>query len=89
MYPGIGVGGYCLTKDPLLASWARKSFFGSASDLNMSINSVSVNDQMPVFAFDRLVEVFGDLAEKKVILRKRMKKKFTEFCQEIEQNLTT
>ncbi|MDP4745400.1 MAG: hypothetical protein NWS22_11245, partial [Porticoccaceae bacterium] len=22
MYPGIGVGGYCLTKDPLLASWA-------------------------------------------------------------------
>ena len=26
MYPGIGVGGYCLTKDPLLASWARKHF---------------------------------------------------------------
>ena len=26
MYPGIGVGGYCLTKDPLLASWARQSF---------------------------------------------------------------
>ena len=26
MYPNIGVGGYCLTKDPLLASWARKSF---------------------------------------------------------------
>ena len=23
MYPGIGVGGYCLTKDPLLASWAK------------------------------------------------------------------
>jgi UDP-N-acetyl-D-mannosaminuronate dehydrogenase len=23
MFPGIGVGGYCLTKDPLLASWAR------------------------------------------------------------------
>ena len=29
MYPGIGVGGYCLTKDPLLASWARKNYFGS------------------------------------------------------------
>ena len=26
MLPNIGVGGYCLTKDPLLASWARKSF---------------------------------------------------------------
>lgn len=66
MFPGIGVGGYCLTKDPLLASWARKSFFGSDSDLSMSVNSVSVNDQMPIFAFNRLIEVFGDLKDKKV-----------------------
>ncbi|MAZ79680.1 MAG: NDP-sugar dehydrogenase [Gammaproteobacteria bacterium] len=66
MFPGIGVGGYCLTKDPLLASWARKHFFGSKSDLEMSINGVSVNDQMPFFAFNRLVKVFGDLSEKKV-----------------------
>ena len=27
MYPNIGVGGYCLTKDPLLASWSRKNLF--------------------------------------------------------------
>jgi UDP-N-acetyl-D-glucosamine dehydrogenase len=66
MYPGIGVGGYCLTKDPLLASWARKSHFGSTSDLEMSINGVSVNDQMPKFAFNRLVQVFGDVSDKKV-----------------------
>ena len=66
MYPGIGVGGYCLTKDPLLASWARKYHFGSKSDLEMSINGVSVNDQMPKFAFNRLVEVFGDVSDKKV-----------------------
>lgn len=66
MYPGIGVGGYCLTKDPLLASWARKYHFGSKSDLEMSINGVSVNDQMPNFAFNRLVQVFGDVSDKKV-----------------------
>jgi nucleotide sugar dehydrogenase len=66
MYPGIGVGGYCLTKDPLLASWARKSFFASQSGLDMSVNSVSNNDQMPIFAFNRLVEVFGSLEGKKV-----------------------
>ena len=66
MYPGIGVGGYCLTKDPLLASWARKSHFGSMSDLEMSISGVSVNDQMPKFAFNRLVQVFGDVSCKKV-----------------------
>jgi len=66
MYPGIGVGGYCLTKDPLLASWARKSHFGSTSDLEMSINGVSINDQMPKFAFHRLVQIFGDISDKKV-----------------------
>ncbi len=67
MYPGIGVGGYCLTKDPLLASWSRKDIFGSEADLSMSINSVSVNDQMPIFAFNRLIEVFGDLKDKQVM----------------------
>ena len=66
MYPGIGVGGYCLTKDPLLASWGRKSFFDANSDLEMSIKSVSTNDQMPSFAFKRLVEVFGSLSNIKV-----------------------
>jgi len=67
MYPGIGVGGYCLTKDPLLASWALKSHFGSSLDLEMSVNGVSVNDQMPKFAFDRLVKVFGDISDKKIV----------------------
>tara|TARA_B110000003_G_C16649268_1_gene533461 strand:- start:686 stop:2158 length:1473 start_codon:yes stop_codon:yes gene_type:complete len=66
MFPGIGVGGYCLTKDPLLASWARKSHFGSNSGLEMSVNGVSVNDQMPVFAYNRLVEVFGTVSDRKV-----------------------
>ena len=66
MYPGIGVGGYCLTKDPLLASWARQSFFGSPSNLDMSINSVSSNDQMPIYAYDRLLQVFGSLENKKL-----------------------
>ena len=67
MYPGIGVGGYCLTKDPLLASWSRKSFFGSNTDLAMSVNGVSVNDQMPRFAFERLIQVFGDIKDKRIL----------------------
>ena len=66
MFPNIGVGGYCLTKDPLLASWARKNFFGSRTDLEMSVNSVSTNDQMPVFAYQRLKSVFGELDDKRV-----------------------
>lgn len=66
MLPGVGVGGYCLTKDPLLASWARKVHFGSLSGLEMSVNGVSLNDQMPKFAFDRLLQVFGDISKKNV-----------------------
>ena len=68
MYPGIGVGGYCLTKDPLLASWARKEFFGSDDDLVTSVRSVSVNDQMPVFAYQRLKKVFGSLHDLNVVM---------------------
>tara|TARA_B110000008_G_scaffold277793_1_gene319925 strand:+ start:992 stop:2485 length:1494 start_codon:yes stop_codon:yes gene_type:complete len=67
MFPGIGVGGYCLTKDPLLASWARKSYFKSTESLEMSINSVSINDQMPIFAYKRLVEVFGSIENKNIV----------------------
>jgi nucleotide sugar dehydrogenase len=68
MFPNIGVGGYCLTKDPLLASWARKNFFGSDIDLEMSVSSVSTNDQMPVFAYNRLQSIYGPLENLKVVL---------------------
>ena len=62
MYPGIGVGGYCLTKDPLLASWALKEFFGSDNGLKTSVRSVSINDQMPVYAYQRMKK-FLDLCK--------------------------
>ena len=54
MYPGIGVGGYCLTKDPLLASWAKKNHFNSNQSLDQSINGVETNDKMPLFAYSFL-----------------------------------
>lgn len=52
MYPGIGVGGYCLTKDPLMASWASEEFFGVESGLQSSVKAVENNDKMPMFCFD-------------------------------------
>lgn len=58
MYPGIGVGGYCLTKDPLLASWAKVNHFLSEENLKQSENGVRVNDKMPLFAFNYLKKVF-------------------------------
>ena len=59
MYPGIGVGGYCLTKDPLLASWAKKNHFKSNESLTQSIGSVEINDKMPLFAFNFMKKAFN------------------------------
>ena len=60
MLPGIGVGGYCLTKDPLLASWAKQNLINSEKDsLVMSELAVSTNNKMPVYAFDFLESFYG------------------------------
>jgi len=69
MLPGLGVGGYCLTKDPLLASWARMNLFGSDEPLEQSETGVQINDQMPIFAFQYLQSQYrGSLKDKKVLL---------------------
>jgi nucleotide sugar dehydrogenase len=69
MLPGLGVGGYCLTKDPLLASWARMNLFGSDAPLEQSETGVHINDQMPIFAFQYLQSQYpGPLRGKKVLL---------------------
>jgi len=69
MFPGIGVGGYCLTKDPLLASWAKKNLFESESGLSQSEKGVEINDQMPKFAFDFLANRYDeDLSGKRVLM---------------------
>ncbi|MBU6191063.1 MAG: nucleotide sugar dehydrogenase [Betaproteobacteria bacterium] len=59
MLPGVGVGGYCLTKDPLLASWARQNFFADGAPLGQSEAAVSINDRMPGYAFEHFSRHFG------------------------------
>jgi nucleotide sugar dehydrogenase len=69
MLPGLGVGGYCLTKDPLLASWARMNLFGSEEKLGQSERGVQINDRMPYYAFDFLQSQYkGALKGSKVLL---------------------
>lgn len=63
MLPGIGVGGYCLTKDPLLASWSRQKIFDSQEGLSQSEQGVRINDQMPYFAFRFLVRNLESLSK--------------------------
>jgi nucleotide sugar dehydrogenase len=69
MYPGIGVGGYCLTKDPLLASWSRSNLLGGEGKLLQSETAVSINDQMPRYAFEFLMRKYNhDLKQKNIVL---------------------
>jgi nucleotide sugar dehydrogenase len=69
MFPGIGVGGYCLTKDPLIASWSKQNLFDMVLPLEQSEKSVQINDQMPLFAFNYLKNTFREsLSGKKILL---------------------
>ena len=70
MYPGIGVGGYCLTKDPLLASWAKINHFDSEVNLEQSERGVKINDKMPHYAFDFMKKAFAleSIINKKILL---------------------
>ncbi len=68
MLPGIGVGGYCLTKDPLLASWSKQNLFNSNDALSLSELGVKTNDMMPFYAYKYLKNIFGSLKHKKLLL---------------------
>ncbi len=69
MLPGIGVGGYCLTKDPLMASWAKQNLFHSNEGLGQSEVGVNINDHMPQYAFEFLKKQYKhELRNKKILL---------------------
>jgi len=61
MAPGFGVGGYCLTKDALLADWALQTHFGGKRRLDMSLEAVRVNDRMPLHTFSVLKEAVSSV----------------------------
>ena len=57
--PGFGVGGYCLTKDPLMAELAMRELFGQEQAFPFSSLAVAVNRTAPKRAFDRLKRLLG------------------------------
>ncbi len=66
MSPGFGVGGYCLTKDALLADWACEQATGK--DLPLSKESIRINDTMPGHSAARLKDYFGNLKGRTIAL---------------------
>jgi UDP-N-acetyl-D-mannosaminuronate dehydrogenase len=67
--PGFGVGGYCLTKDPLLAEIAGRELFGR-DDLAFpfSTQAVDINREMPLVSLRRAEALLGGNLRGKTIL---------------------
>jgi nucleotide sugar dehydrogenase len=64
--PSLGVGGYCLTKDPVLANWAMKDVFEIDDSLAVAVNSVNINDTMPIHTVDIIKEEIPELRDVKI-----------------------
>ena len=70
MQPGFGVGGYCLTKDPLFASAAAKQIFNLDNhNFPFSSSAVKINNLMPIVTLNKLIKHFDkDIKNKNILL---------------------
>ncbi|MDR3400914.1 MAG: nucleotide sugar dehydrogenase [Chthoniobacter sp.] len=58
-YPGFGVGGYCLTKDSLLAQWSLAHLYQIDHRLDVTIEALRINHEMPLHTLNLLRELAG------------------------------
>lgn len=69
MLPGLGVGGYCLTKDALLAAYGAEQIVGIPAEMPFSRRAILTNEHMPMRAVEWIERHFnGLLAGKKATL---------------------
>ena len=69
-HPGFGVGGYCLTKDPLFGVYAANKLWKIKNQkFPFSQLAMKINDKMPDVTFDKIKKLFkGDLNKKKILI---------------------
>lgn len=58
-YPGFGVGGYCLTKDSLLAQWSASTLFQTDVQLGVTLAALRINHDMPLHALGLVRDLAG------------------------------
>jgi nucleotide sugar dehydrogenase len=69
MLPGLGVGGYCLTKDALLAAYGAERLLGIEAELPFSRRAILTNERMPLRAVEHIERHFnGRLSGKRAVL---------------------
>ncbi len=69
MLPGLGVGGYCLTKDPLFGLISAEQLFKNKFiKFPLSKKSVEINNEMPQAAVNILEKHLKTLNKKKILI---------------------
>jgi nucleotide sugar dehydrogenase len=69
MLPGLGVGGYCLTKDALLAAFGAESLLGVEATLPFSRRAILTNEKMPLRTIELIHRHLGkDLSGRTAVL---------------------
>ncbi len=68
--PGFGVGGYCLTKDPLFAEIAAREIYGLSNiTFPFSSQAVETNRAMPLVTLEKLKAYYGgSITGKRILL---------------------
>jgi UDP-N-acetyl-D-glucosamine dehydrogenase len=68
--PGFGVGGYCLTKDPIFAKIAARDILKiNGHDFPFSSQAIEINNKMPLVTLNKLKKYFkGSLKERNILL---------------------
>ena len=70
MLPGLGVGGYCLTKDPLFAKLSAKKIFKKNIEFEFSSSSVKINNKTLISNIEKVKKILKikNLKKKKILL---------------------
>ena len=69
MMPGLGVGGYCLTKDPALTPASVEQLFKKNIPFPFSKLTVNTNHNMPMHTVKRITALLdGSLENKKILI---------------------
>ena len=67
MRPGLGVGGYCLTKDPDFINYSAKNIYKTKHHFPIINSSIKINKNMPKTSLDYL-KFKTKLKDKKILL---------------------
>ena len=68
-YPGLGVGGFCLTKDPMFGKYSMNEIFKFKYDkFNFSTNSIIINRKMINHTIEIINDELINLKKKRILL---------------------